>query len=105
MGIYLNPSENGPNPHKDMWLLNKVKAGEVQPVNVDTFKAHKPGDGGKYGLVFVANGPFDAIGVAFDAREVRDFSDMRDNRPKAYFIVHEDKIKEWDSIAYKTLKA
>jgi hypothetical protein len=104
MGIYLNPPENGANPHKDRWLALKVAAGEAVPCDVATFRNHVPGQDGKYGIVFVDNGAFDAIGVAFDRGEALAFTDPRDTRELGYFLVPEDKIKEWDANAYSSLQ-
>jgi hypothetical protein len=104
MGIYLNPPELGGHPYKDAWLATKIRDKEVIPVDVGTFKSHVPGADDKYGIVFINNGMFDAIGVAFDAREAEAFADIRDGRDAAYFLVPEDKIKEYDPNAYKILQ-
>jgi hypothetical protein len=104
MGIYLNPAELGGHPYKDAWLAGKIRDKEVVPVDVGTFKSHVPGADGKYGIAFIDNGMFDAIGVAFDAREAEAFTDIRDGRDVSYFLIPEDKIKEYDANAYKVLK-
>ena len=104
MGIYLNPPENGGLPHKDRWLADKIRKGEVTPCDVATFRNHTPGSDGKYGIVYVDNGAFDAIGIAFDRGEAQAFTDPRDNRDLCYFLFPEDKIKEYDPKAYSCLQ-
>jgi hypothetical protein len=96
MGIYINPVELGSDPFKAWWLVEKVTKGEVQPVSQIVFRERPPGKDGKFGVAFVGNGHFDALAVAFNRQEAQVFADMDDNRPRAYCLMHIDRICEYD---------
>ena len=93
MGIYINPRDAG--AHKIAYMRSKFPT-----VSREEFRAHTPGEGNKVGVVAVANGPFDALGVAFDKGEVEVFSDPKDPRHSFFFIVPLDALQELDRIAH-----
>ncbi len=103
MGIYINPPDlTSRTPFKEEFILQAVRDGKAERVSVGQFVAHEPGKDGVYGVAWVHNGAFDALGVAFDANEARAFSDAG-GRPVMYFLVHEDTIRDWHEHAYREL--
>lgn len=81
MGAYINPK----NMTKEQWLSEN--ATEVPFVDWDLPEGYLP-------VVLVDNGPFTAAGIAFSKRELEDFTDKRDMRPKRFFIVPINKLYE-----------
>lgn len=63
---------------------------ESEAVELSRVPESVPGD--KNVLVCVVeNRSFDAAGIVYDNRELREFSDLRDGRPKRWFLVN----KQW----------
>lgn len=76
MGFYVNPSKEA----KESFLEREGKEFQVVPNWNDVPK-------GSMIVILVDNGPFTAAGIAFNERELKDFTDPGDRRKKRYFIV------------------
>ena len=87
MGLYINP----PDQSKEDWLANNAKSMHCTP----PAKARQNlGDGETVVVCLVVNGGFTAAGVAFNDRELRDFADPNDQRPKVWLLVPVEKVEE-----------
>lgn len=87
MGYYINPTDGSA---KEQFLIEYA---QEQP---DTFKWEDLKDG-ELPLVWVFNGAFSAVGVAYDKREFEMFTDPSDDRPKTiYTALVEDILKATD---------
>src|SRR5438876_105539 len=84
MGYYINPK----NGTKEAWLVEHGK-----PISYPEAK-HMDLNGNREVtlVVYVWNGAFSAVGIAFDEREREAFLNPKDNRVKAYFSVPVDKL-------------
>lgn len=87
MGFYI---ETDGHNNKANWILKNCKDSYVAPITLDINvpKGFVP-------VVVMDNGAFEAAGVAFDQKELNDFIDPRDGRPKQLLMVkREDVIRE-----------
>jgi hypothetical protein len=86
MGLYINP-ESGT---KEEWLeknaleLDRFRNWTAQ----ELWKAAEDHGEGFFIVVLVTNPSFSAAGIAYDQRELRDFADPNDHRPKRWFLAH-----------------
>lgn len=84
MGNYVNPT----NMPKETWLiLNGEETTEPCAIS----ESHLP-------VCLVDNGPFTAAGVGVDAREVEAFNQPGDFRPKRWFKVSREALREVGAI-------
>lgn len=83
MGAYVNPAND---QSKESWLReNATLAGHSQaPRTVNDVPNHLP-------VCLVDNGLFTAAGIAFDERELAEFS-YYDGRPKEWYWVETEKL-------------
>ena len=82
MGCYI---ETGAAKNKAKWLVEHA-GGTIVP---RATPAHD-----SIPVVVCDNGPFEAAGIAFDAEELRAFTDPFDCRPKTIVMVPRDKVTE-----------
>lgn len=83
MGAYVNPS----GMTKEQWL---ARNGEIV---LDRFPTQVDERGKDYlPVCLVKNQFFSAAGIAYNERELRDFSDPFDQRPKVWFWVEKSKL-------------
>jgi len=80
MTCYINP----PDQDKVDWLLAN---GERIPVACPITPTHLP-------VCLVDNGPFTAAGICLTPRDRHRFSDPLDDRPKVWFKVSREKLRE-----------
>jgi len=73
---------------KEAWLDLHGK-----PTCEESVLYHKPFDGGLVAVCLVNNGPFTAAAILFDEREKRDFSGPHDARPKQWYFVDVEEVK------------
>lgn len=94
MGLYINGIGNTHNEKLD-WLVENAEFAAVQEAGADKPKLdyEECAKEGKRFICAVDNGPFVAVGVAFDKPELERFM-YPDGRDKAWFAVTLDKIKE-----------
>jgi hypothetical protein len=86
MGYYINPLDMS----KEEWLQkNATRIGAKAPIS------HNNPDTGEVALVWVDNGGFTAVAIAFDDYELAAFNQPSDWRPKQWFWVSRDKIEEF----------
>ena len=111
MGIYLNPIENMKDPKSldgSFKLAFFVRRFGSRMVDKESFQSFIPGS--KYnfecsfGVAVVENGPFDAAAVAFNEREVQDFTNSNEKRPVTYFILSLEQINKLEPDIAKQLK-
>lgn len=76
MGLYINP----PDMTKEDWLLANASAIVPPPKAFDD----RPGE--RY-VCHVNNGPFTAAAIAFNQRELKEFTRADDRRPKQWYSV------------------
>ena len=80
--MYINPRDGS---SKEKWLKDNAKG-----CSLHTF-LNAPA--GSVGVCLVDNGFFTAAGVAYNADEAKAFvTDLRDRRPKHFFIVERGKL-------------
>jgi hypothetical protein len=85
MGYYINPSDGRT---KESWLAeHATPITKTEANNFDFSKGMLP-------VCLVDNGEFTAAGIAYDARE-RNYFMIPDGRPKKWFSVKKDLLKEW----------
>jgi hypothetical protein len=89
MGCYVNLPNNG---NKKNWL---EAAGEKFAPDVNSWK-ERPN--GTLPVVLLDNGIFTAAGVAFSDAEWLVFSDPSDDRPRWYYYVDVDKLRNYSPI-------
>jgi hypothetical protein len=83
MGYYINPKQST----KEQWLkANGDFKGMEGQLN--------PPPKGKHFVCLVDNGWMTAAGVAYSLEEQQVFADPKDDRPKYWFLVDDDKIIE-----------
>lgn len=83
MGYYIEaPSHFG----KAEWLTETFEDAEVIP------QPEKFSDvpEGKFLIVIINNGPFEAVGIVYNEREFADFTDASDTRPKSFLLLSEE---------------
>lgn len=85
MGFYINPKDGR---SKEQWLLDHGRG-----INHDTVRSFDFTTD-ELPVCLVDNGPFTAAGIAFDPRE-RDAFLHPDPRPKQWFAVRRDLLKEF----------
>ena len=84
MGVYVNPA----GMSKEDWLAQNGELLIESPKWEDEKEGNLP-------VSLVDNGPFRAAGVCFDERELECFAEsIRDTRPKTWFMVEVDKLKD-----------
>lgn len=83
MGAYVNPQ----GATKEAWL---EQHGEKLQSPPDTFDEHE----GFRAVCLVDNYAFSAAGIIFNERELKDFTDPHDKRPKAWYRVKHEKLYE-----------
>ena len=82
MGAYVNPKQMTHEQDKIAFLIKHGKRmSRKEASEFDNF------DTPFLPCVCLDNGMFYAVGIAYDAREVREFTDPNDTRPKTYFLV------------------
>jgi hypothetical protein len=81
MGQYINP----PGETKEAFLLKNGTPAEASwPID------------NSFGLVcLLNNGSFNAAGICFDRKELEEFNDSRDDRPKRWFLVKRDLLRPY----------
>lgn len=95
MGIYINPTKQ--KTPRDKLDLIRACTGEVSK---EDFLSHVPGLNNIFGVCVVENPMFNAAGVAYSPGEAEVFADTgRDPRPRSYFLLTVDQIKELDPSA------
>ena len=81
MGYYVNP----PTESKETWLrkhgTNISKPSSYEKISKD-----------KCAVCLVFNGAFTAAAIAYEQREIDDFNDPTDNRPRQWFLVNRKDI-------------
>jgi len=90
MGLYVNPTKTT----KEEWLM-----ANGCPVTSDDITGVRFADvirKGRIPLVWMDNGPFSAVGVAFNQREAEAFA-QHDGRSKLFFTVPRDSLSNEDS--------
>jgi hypothetical protein len=87
MGYYVNPQDGRT---KEEFLAERGREVTRDVILRDAFKdkSHTP-------VVMVDNGFFTAAAIAFDARELKAFTDLDDVRPHRYFFVPREELREW----------
>ena len=87
MGAYVNPR----GVDKQVWLHEHGTpfADGKGPSNNDFSHWLEKG---KLIVCLVDSGPFDAAAIAFSREELTVFTDLRDTRPKQWFVVDMDKL-------------
>lgn len=98
MGIYINPRTDDPHGKRAMIAVRAAR--KLSSLEMES---HVPGQDDLYGVAVVDNGPFSAAGIAFDEREAHDFTCPVDPRPREYYLLHVDAIRELDEHAYNAL--
>lgn len=86
MGCYIDPQ----NEDKEIFLAREGREVESDYISQNYKTIKEKGD---LPVVLVDNGPFSAAGVAYTEREFERFV-RYDNRPKRFFIVPIEKLKE-----------
>lgn len=76
MGAYVNP----PNASKEEWLAYYGVELTEAPSTIDEVVGSLP-------VCLVDNGPFTAAGIAYSDRELKEFADPTDMRPKRWYWV------------------
>lgn len=86
MGIYVNPQ----NKSKEVWIQENVKRtyGRTPPSSLSDL------DSDEALICLVDNGMFTAAAVAYSDNELRCFSELGDDRPKAWFTVCKESLKQ-----------
>ena len=85
MGIYINP----PDRKKEDFLLEYGKM-----ISQSKFRSFDKFDGELLPVCLVNNGPFTAAGVAYSHGEVEAFGGFNDLRPRRFFLVRKDVLKD-----------
>lgn len=85
MGCYINPTDGS---SKEMWLI-----AEGEPIGFTPPLTHRQGD--KVVVCLVDNGWMTAAGICYDAQELRAFTQPTDLRPKKWYLVSIEKVKEF----------
>jgi len=75
-----------------LWLQDTLTG---TPVGMGKFLVPKDVDPKPRNIVMVDNGFFTAAAIAFDARELKAFTDLDDVRPHRYFFVPREELREW----------
>jgi hypothetical protein len=84
MGVYINP----PAETKEEFLHREGEHLSAQEFKAWDFTSNPT----RLPVALVDNGPFTAAAVAFDAREIRDFSNPNDRRRHTFFSVPVEKL-------------
>jgi hypothetical protein len=84
MGMYVDPLEGT----KDAFLEERGKE-----ITLNEAMAFDDFSGPALPVCLVDNGPFKAAGVMYNYRELTAFTDPFDGRPRRYFIVMKDDLK------------
>ena len=84
MGYYINPK----NKTKEEWLLKNAQ----ELTKKEAF--YSIADNKIAILVWINNGPFTACGIAFSEDEFLAFTMESDHRPKKFFVIEREKLKE-----------
>ena len=88
MGYYINPK----NESKETWLHSNGRL-----VTLVEVKDHQAKDNDELVVCLVDNGPFTAAGIAYDDEERNAFL-YPDPRPKNWYMVKRELLREWCSI-------
>ena len=93
MGYYVNP----PKESKETWLKEN---GTVirQPVSYELIAEHR------CAICLMDNGPFSAAAIIYDQRELDDFGDPTDHRPKQWFLVNRQNVVSVSDIELSAFK-
>ncbi len=81
MGAYVNPT----GQTKEEWLKENGKQIERPILWEDVPDDHYP-------VILVDNGLFTAAAIAYSEKELLEFNNPADDRPKCYFIVSREKL-------------
>lgn len=84
MGFYIEVPENRNKAEQLKKLYHAQMV--LRPASV----AEIPKD--KILVCVVQNGPFDAIGIVFDQRELEDFSETRTGRPRTWMLLDRELV-------------
>lgn len=99
MGLYVNPT----NTTKEEWRLANARRATAEDITGAGFAGVI--NEGRIPLVWMDNGPFSAVGVAFNQREAEDFA-RHDGRAKLFFTVPRDSLADANSgVGEKLLQA
>lgn len=82
MGFYLGPKEDNRE-----WL-----AKHGREIDYESAKEHDFSSNDEFLVVFLDNGFFTAIGVAYSAAEFARFTHLEDERPKQFYLVSQDDL-------------
>ena len=91
MGIYINPKEM----KKEQWLEENGLPIPEEWVSEITSEQFKKDFWPFLPVCLVDNGPFTAAGIGFSFEETRRWFDPKDYRPKKFYIVNFDLLKEF----------
>ena len=87
MGAYVNPKGMTSEADKISFLLEHGRT-----VTREVAAEFTNFSGDELPVVCLDNGMFYAVGIAYDEREVREFTAESDTRPKVYFMVPKDAL-------------
>jgi len=82
MGLYINPDEVS----KEQWL---VENGALLMSCPPSYKQDT-----RLAVCLISNPMFSAAAVAYSQKELEEFSRSEDPRPRLWYMVEEDKLKE-----------
>lgn len=89
MGYYINPTDG---TTKESWLASHgVRHPEIVPESARTTFEDKPCTC----VVLVDNGAFTAAAIAYNDDELEAFTHYRDYRPKRFFLVPDEDLKQF----------
>lgn len=83
MGLYINP----PDMTKEEWLAKYAEEATPTDLALTTYPL-----GDKVPVVLVDNGWFTAAGVMYSVRELQEFLDPFDSRPKKCFLASKEEL-------------
>ena len=86
MGRYVNPIDG---TSKEDWL----KANGEAFNDLEAIKSFKHSASTKLPVCLVDNGAFTAAAIAYDAREIAEFTRDSDHRPKQWYMVNKELLK------------
>lgn len=90
MGLYVNPT----NTTKEKWLLANARRVTAEDITGAGFAGVIRE--GRIPIVWMDNGPFSAVGVAFDQSEAEYFA-RHDGRPKLFYTVPRSSLADDNS--------
>lgn len=92
MGYYINPTDGR---SKESWLIEEGRQIPYSKVldlfDEETFEASD----GMVPVCLVDNGGFTAAGIAYDVQEAKAFMQPTDDRPKVWYAVSREKLRDF----------